>query len=357
MVNFDNIAATAPDRCSDCRQHSRLIGNVDPQPRDPTIGRHVAVENRGKQARVDVAAADHGANGFAGKQLWMLIDGGNTGSASTFGDDTLLFDKCANRPFQRLFMHQQNVINQIADNGFGHATGLFHGNALGQGFAAADDLLVGNGHFHCRIEFGLHAIDFQIGPHVAGNRGDATNQPATTNRHQQNIEVRPIGEHLEASRSLTGHHQFIVIGVNQCQPALFNQCGDGSFTFVQIAALKNHLSTKAARAGHLGKGRLRRHHDDCWNIHLLGMIGNSLRVIASRHGDHAALSLSAVKRHHRDIGTARLEGRGVLQTFELENQIAAKGAGQHRGIDKGGAQDIPLKARGGIADIIGGNGH
>ena len=30
VVYLNNIAAAAPDRCSDCRQHSRLIRNVDP---------------------------------------------------------------------------------------------------------------------------------------------------------------------------------------------------------------------------------------------------------------------------------------------------------------------------------------
>jgi hypothetical protein len=54
------------------------------------------------------------------------------------------------------------------------------------------------------------------------------------------------------------------------------------------------------------------------------MPGDSLGVVASAHGDHAAGSLIAVHREQEVERPAFLERRGELQVLELQEQAAAK---------------------------------
>ena len=81
----------------------------------------------------------------------------------------------------------------LADDGLRHRTGLFNGNALGEGFSAADDILASDCQFHCGVEFGLHTDDGYIRAHVTRDGGDTAHQPATANWNQQDIKIRLVG--------------------------------------------------------------------------------------------------------------------------------------------------------------------
>ena len=100
MIDFNDIAATIANRRRNRCQHARLVRYINPQAGNPTIDSHIAIEDRGQQAGVYIAAADHHANPFSGKQTVMGVKRGNAGSARPLGNDALLFDKRAGPPIR-----------------------------------------------------------------------------------------------------------------------------------------------------------------------------------------------------------------------------------------------------------------
>ena len=145
----------------------------------------------------------------------MLIDGGDARRTGPLGDNALLLDKCANRPFKRLFINQQNIINIFCHNRLGDCARFFYRYTFGQRFAATRNVLTGDRLLHRRIKCGLYADNLYIGAHVAGDCGYTADQPATADWHQQNIQIILIAQHFQAGSALTGHHKFIVIRVDQ----------------------------------------------------------------------------------------------------------------------------------------------
>jgi hypothetical protein len=57
------------------------------------------------------------------------------------------------------------------------------------------------------------------------------------------------------------------------------------------------------------------------------VIGDALRVVAGRHGDHAALLIARRQRGEAIEGAALLEGGGKLLVLELEPDLAAQDVG------------------------------
>ena len=287
----------------------------------------------------------------------MLVKRGDACGARTFGNNPLLFDKAADGPFERLFVDQKDIIDEIGDHGARDAARLLDRDALRQRFAAAGDVLAGDGKFHRRIEFGLHADDPDVGAHVAGDCGDAANQAAAANGHDKHVQFRVVRQHLQPDRPLTCHHMLVVIGVDQRQAARLDELADKFFAFIEIAAFKNDLGAVRAGARYFRKRRLRRHHDHCGNAHLAGVIGHRLGMVSGRHGDDSALPRFIGQRLHRDKGAAGLEGRGVLEVFKLQLDLAAERGREHRRVDERCWHDMAFKPFRSSADIVRGDGH
>ena len=145
--------------------------------------------------------------------------------------------------------------------------------------------------------------------------------------------------------------------MDQRQAAFLDELADKLLAFVQVAAFKNDLGAVRAGTRHFRKRRLGRHHDHRGNAHLAGVIGHRLGMVAGRHGDDAALPRFIGQRLHRDKGAAGLEGRGVLQVFKLQLDLAAERCREHRRVDKRCCHDMAFKPLRSIADIVRGDGH
>ena len=147
VEDLDDVAAAAADRGGDRRQHARLVRDVDAKSGKASVAGHVPVQDRCQQTRIDIAAADDDANALAGKGRAMLMQRGDARGARTFGNDPLLFDKASDGPFERLFVDQKDIIDEIGDDGARDAARLLDRDALRQRFAAAGDVLAGDGSF------------------------------------------------------------------------------------------------------------------------------------------------------------------------------------------------------------------
>jgi hypothetical protein len=98
--------------------------------------------------------------------------------------------------------------------------------------------------------------------------------------------------------------------------------------------------------------RVRRHDDRGRNAEQAGRRGDSLGVVARGEGDHPCRALRVVELRQPVVGAAELEGAGVLQRFELE-QDAAAGARVERGaVEQGGAPGMACDPSGGRLHIL-----
>ena len=73
---------------------------------------------------------------------------------------------------------------------------------------------------HARIELGLDADDLDAGLQRLGRGGDAGDEAAAADRHDQRIDVGRVGEHLERDRALSRDDLEIVERMDEGQPAL-----------------------------------------------------------------------------------------------------------------------------------------
>ncbi len=141
---------------------------------------------------------------------------------------------------------------------------------------------------HRRIELHLDADDLDRGLDVLGGDGDAANDPAAADRHDDAVEVGRVLEHLDADRALSGDDLVVVIGVDEKEALFLDQGLGGDLAVGQRLARQDDTGAMRPGALDLGRGRRLRHHDGGRDAEPLGMIGDGLRMIAGRHGDDAA---------------------------------------------------------------------
>jgi hypothetical protein len=92
-------------------------------------------------------------------------------------------------------------------------------------------------------------------------------------------------------------------------------------------AHQHNVRTPGRGASDLRRGGEFRHDDRGGDTKQLGMPRDGLRVVARRHGDHAAIPLRG-RQHRKPVGGATfLESTGDLKIVELEHDL---GAGQAR---------------------------
>ncbi len=140
---------------------------------------------------------------------------------------------------------------------------------------------------HRRIERRLDADDLDLRRQRLGGDGDAGNQPAAADRHDQQVEIGASGQHFERDRSLPGDDRGVVIGVHQDEAALARQLVGGAAGVDQAVAAQHDLGAERLGAVDLGERRPRRHHDRRRDAEAARVVGDALRVVAGRHRDDA----------------------------------------------------------------------
>jgi hypothetical protein len=114
------------------------------------------------------------------------------------------------------FIDQRDLVYIFADDLSGLLADAAHGDAIGNGLAA------GQRRRRAALQRVLHArkasrLDPQhshAGVGFLDCAGDASDQPATSDRYDDRLQIRGVLEELETDRALTGHYPGIVEGVH-----------------------------------------------------------------------------------------------------------------------------------------------
>ena len=117
--------------------------------------------------------------------------------------------------FERGFLDQQNLVDQLGDDLAGECTRRLDRNPFGQRIAAAGAIITGYSGIHRRIQLGLHPDHLDRGLERLGDRCHPAHQPAAADRHDEAIEIVLLGQHFERHRALPRSDQRIVEGMDE----------------------------------------------------------------------------------------------------------------------------------------------
>ena len=168
--------------------------------------------------------------------------------------------------------------------------------------------------------FRLDADDANFGIGLLEGAGDAADEAAAADGHDDGFDVGDLLEQFEADGALAGDDFGVVEGMDE-GAALFDAAAQGFVAgFVVACAVEDDFSAVAARGGDFDLRRGQRHDDLGANAARGSVKGDALRVIAGAGGDHAALALRFAEREELVECAALLERAGALQVLELQVQ-------------------------------------
>mmetsp|Transcript_35055 Transcript_35055/g.110781 ORF Transcript_35055/g.110781 Transcript_35055/m.110781 type:complete len:336 (-) Transcript_35055:794-1801(-) len=109
----------------------------------------------------------------------------------------------------------------------------------------------------------LHADHLDLGPQLLDNRGDACDEAAAADGHEDGVQVvGALAEDLQADRSLPRDHQGVVEGRDEHPPVLNSPVLRIRLRGVVRIPDQHHLATQPLDALHLDRGRRFGHGDD-----------------------------------------------------------------------------------------------
>jgi hypothetical protein len=132
-------------------------------------------------------------------------------------------------------------------------------------------------------------------------------------------QIRPVLQHFQADRALSGDDKRIVEGRDFRQPLLARQPPALGERIVLAAADDAHLGTERPDTVDFRPRHQRRHADDGPQAPRSGGIGDAAPVIARRAAGYAGHVRSEAG--HRIGGAAQLEGANGLRGLQLEEEL------------------------------------
>ena len=161
-------------------------------------------------------------------------------------------------------------------------------------------------------------------------RGDAGDEAAARQRHQHRLNVRQVGNDLQADRALARHDGRMIEGRHVCHALFGDQPVDLDLRLVLRPADDPGLGAQRGDGIQLVARHQRRHADDA--AHALGgrRMGQRPAVIAGRGGGHALRPLLG-RQLQQGVGrAAQLECAGDLPVLVLQMDRHAEPVGQAR---------------------------
>ena len=152
-----------------------------------------------------------------------------------------------------------------------------------------------------------------------------------------------VPEHLQRQGALAGDHQRVVVGVDEGEAPLTPMREREGSGLLDRLAREDHLGAVPAGVDHLHRRRVDGHHDGGGDAEKMRVIGDTLCVVAGRHGNHAALALARLQCGQAVESATLLERGRELLVLELEPDLAAQNLRQRAapiavGIDDGAGQ-------------------
>ena len=228
---------------------------------------------------------------------------------------------------------QQDLRDEAPDDIDGDGAGPFDGDPFGDRRPAGFDRAALQAAQHRRVQRRLDADDFRIGTQRLRGDGDAGNQAAAADRNDDRVERAAIAQDLQCYGSLAGDDPFVVVGMDEGEAVAHRRVARQGIGFVQAVAPDHHVGAQQFRVADLHHGRRGRHHDGRRNAEPGRVIGDTLGVVARRHGDHAAPLFLVRQGEQADQGAALLEGARILQVLELQPDFGAADLGQRARAD------------------------
>ena len=257
----------------------------------------------------------------------MEHGGGHGNRTGTLGDHLLLLDESQNGGGDFVLGDESNVVHIVFDHFIGQLTGLFHGDAVGNGgnggqgfhFAVVDGVV------HAGSAGGLNTVDLHMGGDRLDGAGHAGDQSAAADGHQNRVHVAHFIHDLQTDGALTGNDVLIVEGVDKGVAVLLLQFQSLVVGVVVDTGYQADLGTVALGGLHLGDGGGIGQADQGRDAALAGGQRHALGVVAGGAGDDA-LGLFLIGKHSDFIaGAPKLERAGFLQALGLQVEGAVLG--------------------------------
>jgi hypothetical protein len=176
---------------------------------------------------------------------------------------------------------------------------------------------------HRRIVSRLGAEDADRGLERLRRGGDARDEAAAADRHDDEIELRHLGQHLESHGALAGDDERVLVGMHEHQVVARGEAARVLARFEQILAFQYHGGAVHLGILDLGVRRAPRHHDGRGNREARRVVGHGLRMVAGAHRDDAAVAFGLGERKQLVQRAALLERGSELQVLELEVDLGA----------------------------------
>ncbi len=251
----------------------------------------------------------------------MIKQGGKRGRTGTFDNAFLDLDHHLDGTFDRAFFDQNDVIELFLTDFKRQAAGLFDSDAFGNGDATAGEFLAVYAFIHGRVKLGFNPDHFDVGPARFDCGDNARCQTATANRHDNRVDVFVFIKDFEPDSALACDDMRIIKRMDEGQTAFLLDAARGLKAFGKHVAGQNDFGAVRARMMNLGVGGVFRHHDGGGNTKSFGVIGDTLRVVASRYGDNTFFAFFRSQACQFDIGATFLERRGILLIFKFQINI------------------------------------
>ena len=179
---------------------------------------------------------------------------------------------------------------------------------------------------------GLHADDLDAGAdgfHVGGDAGD---QSAAADGHEDGVHGRPVlAQDLHGDGALAGDHVRVIERVHEGEALFGLQLQGVLIGIAEGVALQHHLATAGAHRVHLQGGSGDGHDDDGTAAQLACRQRHTLGMVAGRGADHAPGTFLGAEVGHLVVGAAQLERENGLHVLALEQHPVAQAGRQCRG--------------------------
>ena len=191
-----------------------------------------------------------------------------------------------------------------------------------------------------------------IGPQGLDGKGDAGNQTAAADGHNDRIQVIHLVEDLQTDGALSGDDVFIIKGMDKGVAVFLLQLQSLPVGIIVHTGYQTNLGTEALGGFHLGKRGIFRQADQRRDAALGSCQSNALGMVACGTGNNT-LGLFFFAEHGNLVtGTAELKRAGSLKVFRLEIQLEilgkTVGSCQRRGTD------YIFQNQGGVENLVNG---
>ena len=223
MLDLENIGAEAAEPGGDLPEHAGPVGNGQAEGDDTVLALELAHHHRGKNARVDVAAAQDQPHLAAAEPVRPGQHGAEPGRAGAFRHRLLQGEIGVDRPLEMRLVDQHDLGDELAHDRQRQHADVLDRDAFRQRRAAEGPVLPAERVPERGIKRRLHPDDLDRGRPRARRNGVAGDQPAAADRDHQHLEVVGVFQHFQRDGPLARDHQGIVVGVHEGEVALAGQ--------------------------------------------------------------------------------------------------------------------------------------